>query len=252
MQHVIIQREPGKMLSDFCHQAAYSFAEINFWDKKITYKVLFRAKADLVLYLRPSQYKEVIFVGDIDFLKVVTTQLEIKLPKPLNIPASIEKYAGRKITYGTIKDVTSYPVFIKPAEELKLFPGGVISHEPSLTIPELKPDTKLLISEVVNFVSEYRCFVLRGKIVGLKHYAGNFRYFIDPAVIENCIAEYTDAPCAYCIDFGLTGDGHTKLVEVNDFFACGTYGFTGQEYAYMLVSRWREIIKQQDPKKGSL
>lgn len=236
----------GEWAGDYCYEAAKSFEEVNFWDRNPSFKihVMLWPLGDDVSEPRGSAFrKDVIYVGSIEFLKMVARRIGFSMPFPLNIPTSIESYAGRQISYGKIKDITSYPVFIKPADELKLFPGGVISHEPSLTIPELKEDTRLLISEVVDFVSEYRCFVFKGKLVGVRHYSGSFYYYPEIAIIENCIHNYFDAPVAYCIDFGITSDGKTMLVEVNDFWSCGTYGFTGQTYAYMLVNRWREIIK---------
>lgn len=64
------------------------------------------------------------------------------------------------------------------------------------------------------FVSEWRCFVRYGEILDIKHYRGDWRMHFDPDVIEGAVSAYTDAPAGYGIDFGLTTDGRTLLVEV--------------------------------------
>ena len=49
------------------------------------------------------------------------------------------------------------------------------------------------------------------------------------------------APAAYGLDFGVTADGRTLLVEANDGFALGCYGLDPVIYAEMLEARWCEL-----------
>ena len=60
------------------------------------------------------------------------------------------------------------------------------------------------------------------------------------------IRKYTDAPKGYAIDFGVTADGKTVLIEVNDGYALGSYGLMEIDYAKLLSARWAELTETQD------
>jgi hypothetical protein len=51
---------------------------------------------------------------------------------------------------------------------------------------------------------------------------------------------------AYSLDLGLAEDGRTLIVEINDCFSLGTYGFPALPYAQMVVDRWSEIVGLED------
>lgn len=55
---------------------------------------------------------------------------------------------------------------------------------------------------------------------------------------------FSDAPNGYGIDFGVTDDGRTLLIEVNDGYALGSYGT--MQYC---VLGWYNI-KNRGDKKG--
>jgi hypothetical protein len=181
-------------------------------------------------------------------------KLDIEVPKALNIPLSIYKYAGRVIeqsTIGICKRIVNlnWPVFIKPVK-IKQFVPGIIKNKKSFDIylGHLDDDVKVLVSEVVDFVSEYRGYVIDGKLVGIKHYIGDFRVFPDMKVIDAAIKDYINAPAGYSIDFGVTSDGRTLLVECNDGWSLGNYGLNDSTYVSLLCKRWIEILKQDQNK----
>ena len=49
---------------------------------------------------------------------------------------------------------------------------------------------------------------------------------------------------AYSIDFGVTSDGRTLLIEMNDGFGLSAYGLNKIAYCKMLEARWDEISKK--------
>lgn len=53
--------------------------------------------------------------------------------------------------------------------------------------------------------------------------------------------DFSDAPNGYGIDFGVTDDGRTLLIEVNDGYALGSYGMYYLDYAKLLSARWAEL-----------
>ena len=57
-------------------------------------------------------------------------------------------------------------------------------------------------------------------------------------------------PAGRAIDLGVTSDGRTLLVEVNDGFALGSYGLDDVTYALLLSARWAELVGTEDPLRG--
>lgn len=86
------------------------------------------------------------------------------------------------------------PVFVKPVEE-KLAPGIVVNSWKDLSEYEwLDVKTELYCSKVVHFVSEWRCFLLYGQIIGIQFYYQTFImdvFYCIPAVSRRpfCIYE---------------------------------------------------------------
>jgi hypothetical protein len=245
-RHLIIESEDHNPLCpyvlDICYDAYQSFSRLNWrvGDPMFVLNNVSMKMLDIHNFHRLNVY-----VGSVSFIQKVANKLAFNLPAPLNIPSQIESFADRKIWYGYKKDITGVPIFLKPADEVKLFTGGVITKMSTLDfMPEIKDDTRLMFSEVEDFTSEYRCFVYKGKIVGMKHYNGDFFDMPDAMTMTAAVQAYTLGPVAYTIDFGVTKGGKTKLIEVNDYWACGTYGFVCEENALMIRDRWYEIIEQ--------
>ncbi len=168
-----------------------------------------------------------------------------------SLPQSLARFAKRRTWTTTLAEVRERmgaehpePIFIKPlASDRKLFTGQVLRQFRDL-LDTVKFPAELTVecSEVVNFVSEYRAFVLRGEVIGFKNYKGDFRLFPDFKVVDEAVAEFADAPVAYALDVGLTELGETLLVEVNDSFSLGCYGLSPIRYAKMIEQRWNELV----------
>lgn len=242
MTNVYIQKDSEEFDFDFCYEAYQAFLDVNFWGREKVYNIINISYNDLST---KELSKSDIFVGSVDFMKAVFNKIGVFIPKPINIPKELSKFAGREISEGILENL-KFPCFIKPLEELKLFTGFVIKSTKDLNLlyPEIKSDTKLLISEIVNFESEYRCFVYKGEWIDMKCYFGDFRKFPNVDIIQSAINSYSNSPIAYAIDFGVTDKGETKLIEVNDFYSCGTYGFFGETYIMMIRDRFREIVNK--------
>ena len=141
----------------------------------------------------------------------------------------------------------SLPVFVKPVKE-KAAKGIVIrSWEDASEYAHLSSEAEILCSEVVNFMSEWRCFVRYGKIVGIQRYFGDRVAECDRTVVENAVKDFKSIPAGCSLDFGVTDDERTILIEVNDGLALGCYGLADEEYAKLLVARWAELNGTKDP-----
>ncbi len=177
--------------------------------------------------------------------------------KYLGYPEELYKHLWRDIkttSYFTADKMMPYPFFIKPAIDIKLFTGSLCENEKQLKLiqfleQKVTNETLVYISEPIDFLSEYRCFVHKRQLVGIKHYTGDFFRFPDIGVINQMILEYKDCPISYTLDVGIyknniyTGPKaySTALVEVNDFWAIGGYGLDGKTYVRMLIDRFQEI-----------
>lgn len=95
-------------------------------------------------------------------------------------------------------------------------------------------------------VAEWRVFIRYGKILGARIYSGNWRAHFDYKIIEQAVKDYRHAPVAYTLDFGLTKEGKTLLIEANDGYSIGSYGLFYIDYAKLLSARWAELTSQED------
>lgn len=189
-----------------------------------------------------------IVVGCIQTVKYITDRLNVSLPD-LYIPPGLEPYAGRTITKTTIGDIRSRKkekLFIKPIRA-KEFPAQVIDEKfPLMTYcgQTLEDYQECWVSNVVNFISEYRIFFRNGQIVGCKHYWGDYRISLDWSVVDECVTKIQNHYAGWCIDFGVVDTGKTLVIESNDGYSIGNYGLDGKDYAELLRDRWLELTRK--------
>ena len=107
-------------------------------------------------------------------------------------------------------------------------------------------DEPVLCSDPVSFCMEWRAFVRYGRIWDVRPYRGDWHYHYDSNVLDFAVSNYRSAPAGYAMDFGVTEDGRTLLVEVNDGYALGCYGADPIQYAKLLSARWCELVGIHD------
>ena len=166
-------------------------------------------------------------------------------------PTILHPYLNRHVEKTTVgeyrkiwdKDEDNRPLmFMKPIKQ-KQFNGRIMRTILDwICIASLSDNTEVYISDPVNFLTEYRCYIRNGKLLLGRNYRGDWTKNIDINVVEDAIKTFGDeAPCAYALDFGLTDDGKTSLVEFNDATSLGNYGLDAVNFADMIVGRWVEI-----------
>lgn len=195
-----------------------------------------------------------IVVGGIPQVLSALRRLGVDTPELLSIPEVLLPYAKRRVWTSTLGQVRSsfmdgQRVFIKPLPaDRKLFTGQVISSFRDLIETAALPmDYPVLCSEPIDFRSEYRVFVMDGEIVGMQHYKGDFRLFPNLAIVDSAVTAFHSAPSAYGIDFGISAEGDTILVEVNDSYALGCYGLSSSLYSALIERRWQELMQFHRP-----
>jgi hypothetical protein len=190
--------------------------------------------------------REEVVVGGVGIVKEALRQLGV-VPRDIDYPEDLHAFLGRRLWRGTLAALrrraeSEPPVFVKPVEQ-KRFVGMVVGQFRDLIATAHLPDDEAVyFSEAVEFVAEKRYFVLDGEICWMGHYTGDPLAQLDHQVVRAAQRAYRSAPAAYSLDFGLTSDGRTLLVEVNDAFALGAYGTPPILYAQLIARRWKEIL----------
>lgn len=188
-------------------------------------------------------------VGNIGDVLTALDKMGVPRPVEIDYPAHLGWLLGRSVKMMQIEDVRrgTECVFVKPVTQ-KLFTGLVWSPDDPLARMVLAPyeyETPVMVSDVVDFVSEWRCFVKRHTLVGAKHYKGDWTKAPSRQLLDVAIAQGRGIMSdAYAIDLGVTADGQTLLVEVNDGFALGCYGLASVVYASFMEARWEQFVRK--------
>lgn len=237
MEIAYIQKQNGEFINSSAYQAWEGFKLLGIPTDCFEYKQLING------YLPITLSKSTLICG---FISSVRWAMEaLNVPVVLDYPAELQSYLGRNIYSSTLSKIKSSNdrKFIKPVTA-KLFNGFVCKDAIHTMIHTAMcpDDTKIYVSDIVNFVSEYRIFVDEGLMVGCKNYLGDFTISPDFEIISKAINEYITAPISYSADFGITDDGRTLLIEINDAWGLGCYGLDSLLYAKMLKNRWTEMV----------
>lgn len=195
-----------------------------------------------------------IIVAGTEFTIKRIKDLGIEPPKALHIPEELNQYRflGRYVSYMTFKtfrglaerNAINFPIFIKPEGYAKQFVAGPVSNRENalLFYNDVPDECLIMLSEVVDIQSEYRCYILNGELIGIKHYLSDIRQFPHVRDIDNMISSYKSQPKAFALDVGITNRGNTILIEANDSWALGNYGLNDKQYAHMLAVRWHQLM----------
>jgi len=276
----------GNITFDFARTLIDSIGYQRWNDKDCTIGYeLYKSKSNNdIPSFSDKKMKELIPVGSVEFVTEWLKEVYGIIYEPIQIPFELCKsdFLNRRIGYETypfegIKqpDLFTYPIFVKNVSQLKKYTG--IIHNEKEFVPttewgetndiifeENKQNDMFFFSEYVDFESEYRIFVYKNDIVGLKHYAGNYWLFPDKDIITKIVKVYEKtAPVAYTLDVGIHElDSYdygwiphgrdkkefmpigrsrkylTSIIEIHDFFSCGLYGFNDDRILPFMFSRW--------------
>lgn len=189
---------------------------------------------------------DAIVCGNIGDVWKALEMMGLPRPKELDYPDHLRYLLGREVRETILDEVRdgTKRVFVKPVLQ-KLFTGLVwdpADPRSRLAVAVYPHDTPVLVSEVVDFVSEWRCFVRRDQLVGVKHYKGDWGRAPDREKLHEAIyLGRGKMPWAHALDLGVTDDGRTLLVEANEGYAIGHYGLASLVYARFLETRWEQF-----------
>jgi len=191
-----------------------------------------------------------VVVGFIGQVRKGFENLGIQPPEEIDYPEEIRSYLGRNVWRSTLhtiyNDHTLWPVFVKPVKG-KQFNGTLVKSLKDMVGLGSQEDRQIWCSDPVDFVSEWRCYVRYGKLVDCRRYKGDITKSPNYDTILRCIEDYKSQPAGYAIDFGITSEGKTLLIEANDGYSMGSYGLHCLDYAKLISARWHQIVDIPDP-----
>lgn len=213
------------------------------------HEVLF---VDSVDEINEDSFFDSCFYGNVGFTRKVINMLGYEQNWLGHVPPELQKFALREIKTCSLLEALKmgYGTFIKPIpEEGKKFNGFVYSNQMDLIkVVNVDENNSVIVSEAVNFVSEWRCYILKGEMLDSRNYSGNFRAIPDFRIADEIIKSWDNAPIAYSCDIGLLKDGRTAIVECNDVMSLGSYGVAPTILASMLEHRWTQIHQRKSMK----
>ncbi len=189
--------------------------------------------------------QETLVHGWVSMVRRALVRLNVPEPHVDSLQEELLPFYGRHVYKTTLGEVRmKRGLFVKPATDHKAFTGLVLN-DSLACLTQISPfpdEMGVVVSERVEFVTEYRLFVHKGVIVGAKNYRGDFTKIVDFDVAWACIRAFKTAPISYSLDLGLTDDGRTLVVEVNDAFSLGSYGLPALIYAQLVEDRWGQMM----------
>jgi hypothetical protein len=194
--------------------------------------------------LKPGD--EIVFYGGTDVARDVAARLRLALLEPpLDLLAKLPlAFRQRAVEYCRFSDLQKLnkPTFVKPADALnKVFDAGIYANVRDIRASKgVAPDTPVLIAEPVEWLAEFRCFVLEGKVVTSSPYLSFGRPVWQPygqggekATESKSVLTFFDRllsqakallPPAFVVDIGLIEDRGWAVVEFNPAWCSGLLG----------------------------
>ena len=214
-------------------------------------------------------------VGSVEFVLEVMRAAGVQAPAPMSYPVELFPLLGRNVastTLGAVRGAPKQDVFIKP-QSIKTFNGFVWrpgatdidehDQEQLALMARLPDEFPVWVCEPIEFLCEWRYYVRHGYIVGASRYdpdgaesapTPSVRTVMD--AVERMSLSSSDSgssrsspPAGYALDFGVTKNGRTLLVEANDGWALGYYGtgIAAVDYLKLLWARWQQIASATSP-----
>lgn len=185
---------------------------------------------------------EVVPVGSIEFVQTYLQEVhQITNMHPIEVPEVLryDKYLQRKYSIIEKKQLPkSGYFFTKYVSSLKEFSHIGTTDDLKRDIGHSLKEGMYQLAEVVEFLAEYRVFVLQDEIHGIQFYNGEPTILPNEQDIERLkemVARYTldkTRPQAYSIDIGLVKDRGLCIIEIHPFTSLGLYGYESGSLPY--------------------
>ena len=176
---------------------------------------------------------------------------------PRNIPPQLKDYACGLVlsSRDEMKDSICY-WHVKSTAQIKHPKNGMYTNINDIPFEDGEFQAVEWLDD--GFISEWRVFVFDGNIADMQNYAGDLWTLPDKDAVECMIyalehSKGANVPPAYTLDVGVHLDNlscnKTSVIEVHDFYSCGTYNFNDHYRLPMMLWEWWNWHKASE-KKG--
>jgi len=207
---------------------------------------------------------EALPVGSVEYVREAMRAANVPEPANISYPGCLNQFLYRELHMVRAGSVIGR-WFVKPTT-VKRFSGFIFDtmqnplalsahereqHEAFMSIPA---DEMVWISEPVQFLCEWRCYVANGQVIGAARYdpdgaeeAPKPDRNVLAIMVSLLSADPSFDACAYSIDLGVLPTGETALVECNDGWALGLYSrsLDAESYVRMLSARWQQLVSKR-------
>lgn len=200
-----------------------------------------------------SEYNNCIPIGTLEFVGEHLKKYHgIKNMNPIEVPEVLRKPEFLHRNYDIVekeKLPKSGNYFVKYVSKLKDFSfSGKVE---SLYAQHKLKEGLYAVSELVDIVSEYRCFVSEDYLVAVNNYEGNPYSFPNPSVVNSMIIQYMrdeTRPKSYTMDIAVLKNGDTCILEVHPWICVGLYGYLfDKNLPYCYVDGYNYYVKVNKP-----
>lgn len=178
-----------------------------------------------------------------------TTIIQTQFKSPPTYPDCFKSFYKRKIEKQSIDTFlnSTDKKFIKPVNNDKLFDSFICNPKNEYDIQYLnknKKSNEIYVCEIVNFVNEYRLFILNNKLYGIQE---SSLYILPYNVIQskepsiefiNDILKHNIYPNCI-IDVGMLLNNEFCIVEVNPPFSLSSYDFPIEKYTDYCIKAFK-------------
>jgi ATP-grasp domain, R2K clade family 2 len=236
----LIQRRDGIPATEGCYTAWKAMSDAG-WEIRFFEKI---ADVDV--------HENEVVVGGLDPLVQALTRLGVDLPD-LDYPGTFREVLldpnFERTTMGAVRRSTDrWPRFVKPTSGRKEFGGLVIrSTRDLLLVTHVDDELPVYSASPLEMTGrvEWRCFIVNGRVRDMRPYTAcpdgdaPSRTFV-----QLLVDQWSSAPAGFTIDvvnIGSRTHPDWRIVECNDGYALGSYGFHRADYAELLVTRWAQL-----------
>ena len=183
--------------------------------------------------------------------------LQIKKPLSNSYPKAIDGFYHRHLWESTLDIAISdynrgVDYFIKPRYDFKSFTGITLQgNNPMISLSSLinkfGKRYPILCSEIIQIQSEHRVYVVYGEVLDIVHYYGDEFTFADTETIKEVVKKIfnsTENLAGYALDFAVTKQGKTVVLEMNEGFSIDSYSSSSDTYLRTLKARWDELTSK--------
>lgn len=173
-------------------------------------------------------------VGSLEYVSAFLKKFHnIENMNPIEVPDCLrqDEFLKRKYSIVNKKYLPKQGYFfIKYVSQLKVFSHtGLIERlfDSEFNNDFLK-DGLYQVSEVVEIISEYRCFIHDDELIAMNYYDGNCTVLPDMKTIQKAILTYMldkYRPKAYTMDIAVIKDRGTAIIEIHPWVSVGLYGY---------------------------